>query len=1235
MTTLKEDTQIAGTDTKTVANLPIIAADDSIFRSFIENLPAMFYAVTPTPPHKPIFISRSFERFGYPLEDWLTKPDIWDIITHPDDREEVLGKTREALSRGENTDFLYRIICSDGSIAWIRDRGCFIKNKDGAPICWQGVIVDMTPQMQADSEIKRREQLYRSFAKNIPDTGVLLFDHDLRYLLADGVQLTARNWTSETFEGKTVFEVFPGEVGELWAEQYRKALAGEAQTRLDTNADGFFSTTILPIRDEAGTIFAGMVIWQDIAGRVESEEKLRESEARYRELFENASDIIYVHDLEGNYRSINKAGESVFGYAREEALKLNLSNVIAPDHLEQAKAAFQKKLAGDETKTIYEVDCIRKDGRRVTLEVNSSLAYKDGKPFAVQGIARDITDRRTSQEALRKSEANLAAAQRITHLGSWELELKDGINSTANVVNWSDEVYRIFGYEPRSIEPTIDFIYHAIRPSDRAIFSEGFVSAIKEGKFFDVEARIVLPDGRDRLLKTQAETVIGANGRTERMFGTIQDVTDSRRAEEALRDSEARYRDLIENANDLIYTHDMDGYFTSLNRAGELVSGYSREELLKMHYTDIVAPEFLEAASNMAPRMSESDKPTMYEIEIIAKRGNRVTLEVSTRMMYADGVPVGVQGLGRDITEKRIAEQKVHETVSLFSSTFESTADGIIVMSLDREIVTYNKKFRDMWELPASIKTTKDAGEMIAHLCSQLEEPDLFLSDLDTLYGDPMLATDSLVRLKDGRIYERYSQPQLTDGVPVGRVCCFRDITERTLAEERLRHYALHDPLTELPNRAAFMNHLRDAVAKSERSEYAQFAVLFLDLDRFKVINDSLGHSIGDKLLVAIAEKLSACVRPGDVVARLGGDEFTILLQRSSDPHEVSKIAERLQTRISEPFKLDNYEVFTSASIGIVLSGQIHRTPEDFLRDADAAMYRAKEGGKARFEIFDQELHVRNMHLMRIETDLRHAVEKSQFEVHYQPIVDLETGLVSEFEGLIRWRHPEHGLVGPEEFVHVAEETGLIIPIGKWILTEACRQRDTHRQLSISVNLSAKQLMHPTLSAQVREAISLSGLRPSQVKLEVTESTVMEHSDKALKVLKELSRMGVGLSTDDFGTGYSSLSYLQKFPFQRLKIDRSFVKAMDEDQKSSLIVKTVLMLGENLDLEVVAEGIETRSQREKLRELKCGLGQGYLFSRPVPAAQAKDLLKRGFAYIMRDTHPTAELTEVIEVCDLQ
>ena len=442
------------------------------------------------------------------------------------------------------------------------------------------------------------------------------------------------------------------------------------------------------------------------------------------------------------------------------------------------------------------------------------------------------------------------------------------------------------------------------------------------------------------------------------------------------------------------------------------------------------------------------------------------------------------------------------------------------------------------------------------------------------------------------------------------------DITERNHAEEKLRYYALHDTLTDLPNRVQFMNHLRQAVERAEGNSYARFAVLFLDLDRFKVINDSLGHAVGDKLLIAIAERLTACVRPGDVVARLGGDEFTILLNRSGDTQEVVHVAERLQAKISEPFKIDNYEVFTTASIGIIVSGNVKRQAEDFLRDADAAMYRAKESGKARYEIFDREMHVQNMNLLQVETDLRHAVERDQFEVLYQPIVELATGRVNEFEALIRWRHPVHGLVSPSEFVHVAEETGLIIKIGKWILEESCRQtaewqRKFNMPLSISVNLSAKQLRHPTLTSQVKDILFDTGLDASQLKLEVTESTVMEHSEKSLKILSELDEIGVALSTDDFGTGYSSLSYLQRFPFERLKIDRSFINMMDENEKSEAIVKTILMLGENLKIEVVAEGIETAAHLEKLRSLGCKTGQGYLFSRPIDRETAEEFLAGG------------------------
>ncbi|CAN5552286.1 hypothetical protein BH10ACI2_BH10ACI2_20020 [soil metagenome] len=1088
-------------------NSVVHPAEDGTFRNFIENLPVMFYAVEPTAPHSPIYISPTFEKFGYPMDDWLSDPGIWDRIIHIDDRDIVLGATREAMRKGESVDFEYRIVCSDGNIIWIRDRSCFINGEDGKPICWQGVILDVTERKLAQQESEKREKLYKTLARSIPRTGVLLFDRDLRYSLAEGELLETNRWSREMFEGKTLYDVFPEEISSEWGEYYRRALTGEDVNFESENANGAFQVSVLPVHDERGEIFSGMVMWHDITEQKQANNALKESETRYRQLFENANDIIYVHDLRGNYISINQAGERIFGYSPEEVISLNMAEIIAPEHLDLVRQKLSKKIAGDADQTVYEIECLKKDGSRATLEINSSVIRKDDKPVAVQGIARDITERKLAEERTRKTEE--------------------------------------------------------------------------------------------------------------------------------------RYKDLFENANDLIYTHDLEGNFTSLNRAGEIITGFPREEALEKNIADVVAPEFLDVAQSMTARKIMGDLPTTYELEIVAKDGHRVMLELSTRLILADGLPVGVQGIGRDITARRQTENSLHNTLSLFASTFESTADGIIVMSLNRDIVTCNTKFRRMWDIPEELIEEKEGKPLVEMISGQLANPDLFINNLDHLYSDPLAISTDILELKDGRIFERNSQPQFMEGVPVGRVCCFRDITERNQAEERLRYYALHDTLTDLPNRVQFMNHLRQAVERADGNGYAKFAVLFLDLDRFKVINDSLGHAVGDKLLIAIAEKLTSCVRPGDVVARLGGDEFTILLNRSGDISEVVKVAERLQTRISEPFQIDNYEVFTTASIGIIVSGNVMRQAEDFLRDADAAMYRAKESGKARYEIFDREMHVRNMNLLQVETDLRHAVERNEFEVLYQPIVDLSTGQAQEFEALIRWRHPVHGLVSPNEFVGVAEETGLIIHIGKWILDESCRQvaeweRKFGVPLSISVNLSAKQLMHPNLTAQVKDTLFDSGLSPSQLKLEVTESTVMEHSEKSLKVLSELDQLGVALSTDDFGTGYSSLSYLQRFPFERLKIDRSFISKMDEDQKSGAIVKTILMLGENLDIEVVAEGIETVSQLEKLRSLGCTTGQGYLFSRPIDRESVEQFLESG-ANVFADNPSLIfrDPTSIIQVFDVQ
>jgi diguanylate cyclase (GGDEF)-like protein/PAS domain S-box-containing protein len=446
-----------------------------------------------------------------------------------------------------------------------------------------------------------------------------------------------------------------------------------------------------------------------------------------------------------------------------------------------------------------------------------------------------------------------------------------------------------------------------------------------------------------------------------------------------------------------------------------------------------------------------------------------------------------------------------------------------------------------------------------------------------------------------------------------------QDITDRKRAEERLIHDAFHDALTSLPNRALFMDHLKLAIARGLRRPDHLFAVLYLDLDRFKVINDSLGHMIGDQLLVGIAKRLEICLRPGDTIARLGGDEFTILLEDVKDEEDVASIAQRIQEELTQPFNLGGRDVFTTVSIGIALSSPDYERPEDILRDADTAMYRAKTMGKARHEIFDKTMHAQAVKVLQIETDLRRAVERHEFFIEYQPIVNLETGRLRGFEALVRWAHPERGLISPGEFVSIAEETGLINPIGSWVLREACRQMrmwhvafPAQPQLFMSVNLSGKQFAQANLINEVAAILKETNLSPESLKLEITESVVMENIEMATEMLQQLRALGLKLSIDDFGTGYSSLSYLHRFPIDTLKIDRSFVMQMSGNNENAEIVRTIIVLAQNLGMDVVAEGIETKEQCALLRSLWCEHGQGYFFSKAVSADAAEKFVMEAY-----------------------
>ena len=570
--------------------------------------------------------------------------------------------------------------------------------------------------------------------------------------------------------------------------------------------------------------------------------------------------------------------------------------------------------------------------------------------------------------------------------------------------------------------------------------------------------------------------------------------------------------------------------------------------------------------------------------------------------------------------------EALRESEERFRSAFDYATIGMGVVSLDGRWLQVNRSL----------------CEIIGY-----DERELLAANInDITHREDLVSLDEQMRrLAEGVISShqtevRYAHKQnkevwahlgmslVRDGQanPLHLIFQIQDITDRKRAEEQLLHDAFHDALTGLPNRALFMDHVKMAIQRSRRSGDRLFAALFLDLDRFKIINDSLGHMVGDQLLVGIAHRLEACLRPGDTVARLGGDEFTILLEDLSTAEDAIEVALRVQEAVSQPFNISGHEVFTTASIGIALSNTGYERAEDLLRDADTAMYRAKMMGKKRHVVFDKEMHDRAMELLQIETDLRRALGRKEFFVHYQPIVSLETGKVCSFEALVRWRHPERGLVMPSEFISVAEETGLIIPLGQWVLVEACRQMrewqkfyQVDEAVTVSVNLSSRQFSQAELVEQVSTALRDTGLPARSLKLEITESMVMENIDTAIDMLTQLRGLGVGLSIDDFGTGYSSLSYLHRFPIDTLKIDRSFVTRMTDNSENAEIVRTIVTLARSLDMDVIAEGVETHEQLRQLSGLGCDYGQGYLFSKPVAGGQAVELLlKGGFSKLLTE-----------------
>ncbi len=565
--------------------------------------------------------------------------------------------------------------------------------------------------------------------------------------------------------------------------------------------------------------------------------------------------------------------------------------------------------------------------------------------------------------------------------------------------------------------------------------------------------------------------------------------------------------------------------------------------------------------------------------------------------------------------EDTLPLEKVQEGAELYRSAFENASIGMALMSLKGNCLRVNQSLSNLLgysfaELQLFNFQTLIHPDAIGKVRAALSQT---LND-----GTAIQRIESKFIHKDG--HEIWALCDISNGnykQSEGEhlIIQVQDNTERKRSEESLIRNAFHDALTGLPNRALFIDHLQLAIDRTQRREDQIYAVLFIDIDRFKVINDTMGHLIGDHLLVEIARRLESCLRPGDTIARVGGDEFTVLLEDLEDEPEAISIAHRIQKELSASIILDGHEIFNTVSVGIAPSSAGYDSPAHIMRDADTAMYRAKLMGKNRHEIFDKAMHEAAVGLLQLETDLRHALERDEFFIHYQPIVSLDNFRLCGFEALVRWRHPERGLISPMDFIPLAEETGQIISIGQWVLRQACkqmhkwqRQYGMENPLFISVNLSGKQFAQSDLIEQVKNIITETRLNPRGLKLEITETVVMENIEMATQMLQQLRDLGVQLSIDDFGTGYSSLSYLHRFPIDTLKVDKSFVMAMVDNNENIEIVRTIIMLAQNLGMDVIAEGIETKEQLALLRKLKCEKGQGYYFSKPLEKAAAENLL---------------------------
>jgi diguanylate cyclase (GGDEF)-like protein/PAS domain S-box-containing protein len=917
---------------------------------------------------------------------------------------------------------------------------------------------------------------------------------------------------------------------------------------------------------------------------------------------ELTTDIAAAISFDGRVVAANPALTRVIGAEVGDRAGANAVDLMHPDDRAALTERWMELVAGTDDAAEVAVRLGPPDRARwfllsLVVDRDTALVYLIGK---------DVHESRQATARLGDAEARFRGAFENSAIGMTITGLD------ARFVRVNEAFASIVG---RTVEELHGACVRDVSHPDEWDADRALVGALiaNPGGIVEREKRYVRPDGTEVLARLSVSAVAGPDGTAHYLIAQMVDVTRQRAAERALAESEQRFRTLAVASPAGIFSLDVNGRI--------LYANDRLREIFAMDADDVDARRWLERVDG------DSRAPLLQVAETLAAGGGRVALDIELApeagarwvRIHVATVEEGRHGRFVGTVDDVSAEVAARNEMALREAEYrvlaEHSGDCLSRHDLDGRYLYCSPSSEGMLGYRPEDLVGRTAAEI------GLVHPDdagpVRVVKESIVDGQQATATRAWRALRpDGTA--RWVETALravpdAHGNPYQVVAVTRDISARKDAENRLAHQALHDSLTGLPNRALFRDRLEHALARAERHP-GGVAVLFVDLDRFKLINDSFGHAAGDRLLCDVAARLRRTLRPADTIARFGGDELTVLCEDLDGQAGARTIAQRIADLFEDPFAVEDGEAFLQASIGIALAGN-GATPEDLIRDADAAMYRAKDRGRARVEVFDEAMRRDARERVATESALRRAIERDELCIHVQPVVGIGGGRIMAFEALVRWQHPERGLVPPGGFIPLAEETGLIVPIGNWVLREVCRTlRRWEDELGVddvpcSVNLSVRHLQQPDLVATVRAALAEHGLAPERLVLEITESAVMENGSGTVETLAALKAMGVRLALDDFGTGYSSLAHLHRFPLDILKIDRSFTAALGADGQGASIAGAIVSLAQALDLVTVAEGIEDAAQQRRLEDLGCTHGQGFLFSRPMPPAAFDDVLR--------------------------